>query len=276
VERIENADDPRVGAYRDLKGRSTRAEGVFVTEGRLLTRRLLDSDFGVESVWVAERFAEEYEPLAAGRAPLYVSSESVMERVLGYKFHRGALACGRRREARTVDELLAGVGVDEDATWVVCPDAANAANLGSIFRTAAALGVDGMLLGEQCCDAFSRRCLRVSMGAVFRLPTVTSCDLVADLRHLREYGGVEIVAAVLDETAAPLADFHRPKRLALLFGNEADGLGERWLAECDRRVTLPMQAGTDSLNLAVAAGVIVYEVMRGDRDNPQDMEREQR
>lgn len=262
MERIEQVDDPRVAVYRDLKGRSTRAEGVFITEGRLLTTRLLESDFGVESVWVAERFAEEYEPLAAGRVPLYVSSEAVMERVVGYKFHRGAMACGRRREATTVDALLAGVGADAEATWVVCPDAANAENLGSIFRTAAALGVDGMLLGKQCCDAFSRRCLRVSMGAVFRLPTVESGDLVADLRRLRQEGGVEIVATVLGDEAELLGDFRRPKRLALLFGNEADGLGERWLAECDRRVTLPMRRGADSLNLAVAAGVIVHEMMR--------------
>jgi tRNA G18 (ribose-2'-O)-methylase SpoU len=264
VERIELADDPRVAAYRDLKGRSTRAEGVFITEGRLLTGRLLASDFAVESVWVAERFAREYEALAAGRAPLYVSSEAVMEQVVGYAFHRGALACGRRREAMTVDALLGGVGVGEGATWIVCPDAAQAENLGSIFRTAAALGVDGILLGESCCDAFSRRCLRVSMGAVFRLPTVESTDLIADLRRLRQEGGAETVAAVLDETAELLSDFQRPKRMALLFGNEAEGLSERWLAECDRRITLPMQAGTDSLNLAVAAGVIVYEVMRRD------------
>ena len=272
MERIEHGDDPRVAAYRDLKGRSTRAEGGFIAEGRLLTMRLLDSDFGVESVWVAERFAEEYEVLAAGRAPLYVSSEAVMEQVVGYKFHRGALACGRRREAATVDALMAGAGADEDVTWIVCPDAASAENLGSIYRTAAALGVDGILLGEQCCDAFSRRCLRVSMGAVFRLPTVESGDLVADLRRLRREGGVETVATVLDDTAEALVDFHRSRRVALLFGNEADGLGERWLAECDRRITLPMQAGTDSLNLAVAAGVIVYEVTRGARSDQQDLE----
>ena len=150
---------------------------------------------------------------------------------------------------------------EDDRTLIVCPEVADGANLGSIFRIAAAFGVDGVVLGEQCCDPFSRRCLRVSMGGVLRAPLVESSDLTADLTDLKRRWHVELLAAVLDETAEPLDRLRRPSRVGLVFGSESVGLADRWLAICDRRVTIPMQPGTDSLNLAVAAGIFVYHMM---------------
>lgn len=262
VERIESADDPRVAAYRNLKDRPLRREGRFITEGRLLTVRLAESRFPVESVWVAEPFAQELADAVAGRAPVYVSSKSLMKEVAGFDFHRGVLGCGRRVAAATVDELMGPLAEADRVTLIVCPDVTYTDNLGGIFRVAAAFGVDGVILGERCCDAFSRRCLRLSMGAVLRVPIVQSADLSADLRRLREQWDVERMAAVLDASAEPLGQVRRARRLALLFGSEFDGLGPGWLAECDRRVTIPMAPGTDSLNLAVAAGIIVHEMTR--------------
>jgi tRNA G18 (ribose-2'-O)-methylase SpoU len=146
---------------------------------------------------------------------------------------------------------------------VICPEITKPENMGLIFRVAAGLGADGLVLGPQCCDPFSRRCLRVSMGAVLRAPYRKSAELTADLHALRDRWGVAMLAAVLDERAAPLASVHWPRRAAVMLGNEFDGLSDPRLAFCGQRATIPMTQETDSLNLGVAAGIFVYEMMRG-------------
>ena len=149
-------------------------------------------------------------------------------------------------------------GVTSRLTVVICPNCDNPENLGAIIRIGAAFGIDALLLGRGCCDPFSRRVLRVSMGAALRLPILESPDLERDARRLRDEWQVELIATVLDNTAEPLAQATKPIRLGLLLGNEADGLDARWQALCDRRLTIPMQAGTDSLNVAIAAGIFLH------------------
>jgi len=149
-----------------------------------------------------------------------------------------------------------------ERSLIVCPQITQAENLGLVFRTAAGFGVDGILLGQQCCDPFSRRCLRLSMGGVLAVPFVRSEDLLLDLNRLKHQWGFDRVATVLDPRAERLPDAAWGPRTALVFGNEFEGLSGEWLAACDRRVTIPMQPGTDSLNLGVAAGIFVYELKK--------------
>lgn len=260
MERIESIDDPRIAAYRDLKNRTLRGQRLFITEGPLLTRRLLESPFGVESVLVGAMHAEQFRRLVGEAAPLYVAPDRMLGEIVGFKFHRGVLACGRRPKPLTLDDLPPPAGAEQ--TLLVCPAVCDRENFGSLCRIAAAFGLDGVLLGERCCDPFCRRVLRVSMGAVFRLPIVRSADLADDLRTLKARRGTELWAAVLDEDAQPLHRVRRPPALAVLFGHETHGLSEPWLAMCDRRVTIPMRRGIDSLNLAVAAGIFFYVLTR--------------
>jgi tRNA G18 (ribose-2'-O)-methylase SpoU len=131
-----------------------------------------------------------------------------------------------------------------------------------VFRTAAALGVDAVLLGPKSCDPLCRRALRTSMGGVLRVPFVRSTDLAADLQTLKQRWNVRLAGTVLADDAESLPRVTWPDRVGLLLGNEFTGLGDEWLALCDHKVTIPMAPGTDSLNLAVAAGVFVYERMR--------------
>jgi tRNA G18 (ribose-2'-O)-methylase SpoU len=160
-------------------------------------------------------------------------------------------------------ETMLGPPADRPLGIIVCPQITKPENMGLIFRVAAGLGADGLVLGPQCCDPFSRRCLRVSMGAVLRAPFRKSPELAADLDSLRDRWGVEMLAAVLDEPAVPLAGVRWPRRAAVMLGNEFDGLDDRWLGYCVQRATIPMARETDSLNLGVAAGIFVYEMMRG-------------
>jgi len=262
MQRIESLDDPRVAAYRNLRDRTLRGESLFVTEGRLVTRRLLESELETESVFVAEQFAEEFRPLVPDEAPLYVAAEGLLIEVVGFKFHLGVLGAGRRRPAMTLDELMAKVDTRGRLSLIICPEITKSENLGLIFRSAGGFGIDGILLGERCCDALSRRALRVSMGAVLRVPFARSTDHLSDLKRLRDRWDIELLATVLHGQAEPLSRLVWPARSGLLFGNEYDGLRDCWLHCCDRHVTIPMSPGTDSLNLGVAAGVFLYEMQR--------------
>ena len=257
---IDSIDDPRVAIYRDLPQQNlTRHSGRFIAEGDKVVERLLDSQFPVESLLVEEEWADHFAARLAPETPIYVMSKPLLQRAVGFRFHRGVLACGVRQAGPTFDALLEHAANRETVTFVVCPDVQDPTNLGSIIRSAAAFGCGAVVLGGRCADPFSRRVLRVSMAASLLLPSVESRDLAADLRHLSA-AGVECVATVLDPAAEPLNGLRRDRRTAVLLGSEGHGLGEEWLGLCQRRITIPMHAGIDSLNVAVAAAIVLWQV----------------
>jgi len=260
---IDSLDDPRVAHYRNLKDRELERRGQrFIAEGEHILRRLLESDFPVESILLAERRAAEIAPLVPESIPVYVVPQERMNEILGLKFHSGIMACGVRKPRLTLD---AGIPRERDRlTLVILPDISNVENIGSLVRLSAGFGADAILLGQHCHDPWWRQSIRVSMGTIFSLPVVQSDDLLRDLRRLREEWGVELAATVLDETAEPLERARRPEKFALLFGGEAQGLSGDVIAACPRRVTIPMHHGTDSLNVAVAAGIFLYHFTRED------------
>ncbi len=257
VQPITSVGDPAIEAYRSLKDRDVARHGQrFIAESEQVVRRLLASDFPVESVLVAQRRMTEIAPLVPEPIPLYVLPDPLVEQVLGFKFHSGVIACGQRKPALGIDHVALGFG--PRATVLICPEIANTENLGALMRIAAGFGVDAMLLGPGSCDPFYRQAIRVSMGTAFRLKLIQSHDLRDDLNRLKRDYGFELAATVLDESAQPLPSARRGPRLGLLFGNEAQGLSREVLALCQRRIIIPMQMGTDSLNVAIAAAVCLY------------------
>jgi tRNA G18 (ribose-2'-O)-methylase SpoU len=257
--RINSLDDPRVFHYRNLKERElARLGGRFIAEGEWVVRRLLESPYRTESVLVIERKAAAIAQAVPAGIPVYVTTPAVMEQIVGFDFHSGVMAVGLRGDSPTVDDVMASAPDRQRATLVVCPQIEKTDNLGAIIRVAAAFGATAMLLGEKCCDPFHRQSVRVSMGAVLKVPIVRSTDLMSDLRRLRQAHGVELIATVLDESAQPLESAGRSGPIALLFGNEGYGLSEEVIAACNRRVRIAMGRGTDSLNVAVAGAVFLY------------------
>jgi tRNA G18 (ribose-2'-O)-methylase SpoU len=257
---LSSIDDPRLEPYRQLKRtNATRWLDQFVAEGFKLVERLFENRFEVVSVLSNQRSLEKVRPVVPDDVPLLVLPDDEVSRLVGYQFHYGVLACARRRASASLAQICGG---RNRLTLVVLPDVQDPDNLGSILRSSAALGIDGVVLGERSGDPFSRRVLRVSMGASLSLPLVESRDLDRDLAELQSEWGVELWAAVLDPTAEPLASALRPPKLALLLGSEGHGLEARWIERCDRRVTIPMAPRVDSLNVAVAAGIFLHELMK--------------
>jgi tRNA G18 (ribose-2'-O)-methylase SpoU len=252
-------------AYRDLRDRDLRREGLLVAEGRWLVERLLASGWEVLSVLCAPRFAEHFRELASGRCPVLTVDEKELARVAGFPFHRGVLAAARRP---VFPSLAAWLSRSEPAappaggTLVLCPGLTGEYNLGSIVRSATALGADALAVGSRCCDPLSRRALKVSMGAAFRLPLLAMDEEeTLELSRLRA-AGWRIAGASPAPEATPVACWRRDGPVALALGEEAEGLPEPWAGGCDVLLRVPMRDGTDSLNVSVAAGILLYFLSR--------------
>jgi tRNA G18 (ribose-2'-O)-methylase SpoU len=258
IVRIADLADRRLDPYRALKRSNETRQGLFVAEGEKLVRRLVASGLEIESLLISEDFLDALAPVLPTEATTLVIPEAEVEGLVGFNFHRGILGCGRRPRPPALSDLC----VDAVTTLVVCPDVQDPENLGSIVRIAAALGAAGLILGPHSADPFSRRVQRVSMGNVYRLPIVPGADIVATLAELRAAHGVESWATVLADDAETFGTRRRPERLAVVLGGEGHGLTPEVTAACDRRVTIPMRSGVDSLNVAVATGIFMFELTR--------------
>jgi tRNA G18 (ribose-2'-O)-methylase SpoU len=259
---IDTLADPRIQPYRDLKASNlTRHGTLFIAEGTKLVARLLDSRYETASVLLSEKREAEWLPRIPSHIPVYIIPQDLGSQLVGFSFHVGVVACGVRKPSPTIDDVLPRNA--ERLSLVVCPNCDNPENLGAIIRISCGFGVDALLLGGQgCSDPFSRRVLRVSMGTAFRMTIIEPRDLAADLERLHREWQFEFAATVLDPTATPLHQARRSPRFGLLFGNEHAGLGPEWLTHCQQRLTIPMHGGTDSLNVAVAAGIFLHEFTR--------------
>jgi len=255
---ITSLADPRIAVYRDLKrSNATRALDLFVVEGEKLVRRLLASRFPTVSVLASDRYLERFVPLVPEGTDLYVMKHERISDLIGFNFHQGALACGRR-----LPDDASAIDLDRPRlTVVVTPTLKNPEKLGSIIRSSRVLGVDGLVLGPSCPDPLSRRVLRVSMGMALELPilSVDRPETWAD--QLRRDRGASVLGAVADPGAEPFGTTPRPDRLVLVFGSEAHGIGPEWSPVIDRAVTIPMATGERSLNLPVSVGIILYHHM---------------
>jgi tRNA G18 (ribose-2'-O)-methylase SpoU len=260
-ERISAPDDERIADYRaltdvDLRTRWEPPHGLFIAEGELVLRRALRAGFRPRSFLVDAKRVEQLTDL--GGAPVYVADQELLRLVTGFHVHRGVLASFHRRPLPTAGQVL-----DPARRLVICEDVNNHTNLGAIFRAAAALGIDGVLLSPSCADPLYRRSVRVSMGEVFAVPYTTLHPWPGGLDIVR-HAGFSVLALTPAADAVPLPQLggHHRERPALLLGAEGAGLSAGALAIADLRVAIPMQRGVDSLNVGAAAAVACYELTR--------------
>jgi tRNA G18 (ribose-2'-O)-methylase SpoU len=261
---VEEFDDPRLADYRaltdvELRRRTEPAEGIFIAEGELVIGRALRAGYTMRSALMSPRFADASQDLLVGvDAPLYVGSVELLEAVAGFHVHRGALAAMARRPLPEVSQLLAAA-----QRVVVLEDLNSHTNLGAIFRCAAGLGMQAVLLSPRCADPLYRRSVRVSMGQVFAVPYARFEHWPAGLDVLTA-AGFEVLALTPDADATPIDELgaRGGERLAIVLGAEGPGLSDAVLA-ATRKVRIPMSGGVDSLNVAAAAAVAFYALRRG-------------
>jgi tRNA G18 (ribose-2'-O)-methylase SpoU len=259
--RIHDRSDQRLEPYRQLKIiRKELARQLFICEGMLLLERLLDSGYGVHSVLTIERQLDEVLRRTAGQdeITIYVISDDSMDELVGFDFHRGVLACGYRRPAGSIRIVLEQT--EHPVTLVGLPQIQDPGNFGGILRLAGGFGVAGIVVGEGCPDPFSRRVLRVSMGGALRVPVWPAEHFADHVKFLAEQFQVVPIAAVLGADAVPLHKLDWPRRTLLILGREDVGLADEIVAVCSQKVTIPMYGGTDSLNVAVTAGIMLHAI----------------
>ncbi len=253
---------PGSPVYRTLKATNqTRGLDQFVVEGDKLVERLAASRFPVVSILATDRFdCSRLEQSLPGDVPVYWVPYEQIHAIVGFPFHRGVLACGQRVPWPACEQIVRLAG--RRSTLVICPRISNPENLGAIARIGDVFGIDAILAGPSCPDPLSRRVLRVSMGSVLRLPVIVSDRLDALAAQLVTDLDVEFWAAVADPSAASFETKRRPDRLALVLGDEDQGVGSDWLNRCRRTITIPMRTGASSLNVSVAAGILLYHLTR--------------
>ena len=266
-EPIDIADpaDERLADYTRLTDASLRthleaAHGLFIAEGTKVITRAVAAGYPVRSVLLGKSRLADLPALAgaAAQAPVYVVPDEVAESLTGYRVHRGALASLARKPLPEVAAVINGA-----RRIVVLEDLVDHGNVGAIFRCAAALGVDAIVLSPRCADPLYRRSVKVSMGAVFAIPYARMTGWFDALAELKS-AGFRTLALTPDEGAAPIGGALRDAgRVALLLGTEGDGLSGRWLHEADAAVRIPMNpaaraAGVDSLNVVAATAIACH------------------
>lgn len=256
LERIHNINDPRLDVYRDVRrNRLAKDDGLFVAEGSTVVKRLFDSDFETVSVLVSDKkWAGFAEHIPAGTQVYRITYELACD-LVGFRFHTGVIACGRRRGNPNLEQLIKNA--TGRRTVVIAPHLTDPENVGALIRISAAFGATAVILGDACSDAFSRRAIRVSMANGLFLPVIQTTHLESVFGTLAKHG-IQSYATVLDDEAQPLESVGVPHDAALVFGNETHGLEQRWVDLCDHCVTISMQGKTDSLNVSVSAGVFLF------------------
>src|SRR5690349_17402454 len=261
---ITDAADDRIADYRaltdvELRTRWEPPHGLFIAEGELVLRRALRAGYALRSALVdAKRTDQLATTLAGTAAPVYAADQDLLARTTGFHVHRGVLASFHRRPLPAADDVLAGA-----RRVAVLEDVNNHTNLGAIFRGAAALGMDAVLLSPSCADPLYRRSVRVSMGEVFAVP-YARLDPWPDALHRVRAAGFTVLALTPAPDAVPIQDLGAAarERPALLLGAEGPGLSRAAMDAADARVVIPMRAGVDSLNVAAAAAVAFWELCR--------------
>lgn len=262
---IDNLDSPELQAYSrlteaQLRNRLEPEKGIFIAESPKVIRVALDAGCEPVSLLAERRLLEGQAADIVERCssvPVYTGSRETLAQLTGYELTRGVLCAMRRPTPKSVEELCRGA-----RRVAVMDSVVNSTNTGAIFRAAAALGIDALLLTETCCDPLNRRAVRVSMGTVFQLPWTYIRQwpqpAIGQLRAM----GFKVAALALTDKSVSIDNpqLMAEPRLAIVMGTEGDGLGADTIGACDYTVRIPMSRGVDSLNVAAAASVAFWQL----------------
>ncbi len=248
---ITDLTTPSLDIYRQLRDKAFTQDNSFIADSPKVVNILLETPIKVKSLLATKEYYEEFEELISRKniPHLFVADKKVMENIVGHKIHHNCMMHGIRPDETVIDELGEQI--------IMLDEISSTENIGSIARSAAALGVDSYLLPKQGPHPFNRRALRVSMGLASRLKINQFDDIFATLKTLRAKG-YKIFAAEVTPDATPLSEVKVPSKWVLLMGHEGKGLSQEVLAACDEAVQIEMEPNIKSFNVGVAASIMMY------------------
>ncbi len=249
---VENLNTSSLEIYHKLRDNAFSEDNSFIADSPKVVNKLLESDIEVKSILATREYYEEFKALIEHKnIPfLYLVDKKEMQSIVGHKIHHNCMMHGVRPQENSLDEL--------GDNMLMLDEISSTENIGSIARSAAALGVDSYLLPKQGPHPYNRRALRVSMGHISMLKTHIYDDIFFTLKELKKRG-YKIFAAEVTSDSTLLMDVKVPKRWVLLMGHEGKGISKEILDVCDEVASIEMQEGVKSFNVAVAASIMMYQ-----------------
>lgn len=257
---VENYDSFDLSDYVSLTDVALRKSlevetGLYIAESAKVIKRALDAGHEPRSVLLQEQWLPEMQDiLSTYDCPIYLANSDLVEQITGFNIHRGAIASMKRPPLPEFQDIIAKASL-----VVVLENIVDHTNVGAIFRAAAGMGADAVLVSAECADPLYRRAVRVSMGSVLQVPWTRMPDWDQSKKLLSD-SGFHLAALALSDEAITLKDFalNRPEKVAIVLGAEGDGLTRKAISVADSIVKIPMSAGVDSLNVASASAVALY------------------
>lgn len=261
---IKDPDDPRIAAYSSLKGKKLERDGIFIAEGEKVVLSLINSGCKIASCLTAKGAVPRYKSLLARAAKkgagIYVASDELIEDIIGFRFHKGIMAVGRCPEKLTAATSLKNF---KSPLLLVALNAINdPQNVGLIARNAAAFGAGALIVDNATYDPYYRKAVRVSMGTIFDLPVCYEDDLASSLIGLKKKYNLRVIAATPGRGAKDISGVKLSGNVCFVFGNEDKGVSRPVLDIADAKVRIPIRDTVDSLNVASASAVCLYEASR--------------
>jgi tRNA G18 (ribose-2'-O)-methylase SpoU len=265
IQRIDRLDYAELGPYRTMRRAVEHVEqGIFVAEGEKVVRRLLESPNHVVSLLMTDQWLQNLEPILKQKCnsdtKVWVAPKQTLETIVGFHLHQGLMAIGCIPESRSLDEVIAEAS--KPHLLVALDGLTNADNVGVIMRNCVAFGVDALIVPKNSSSPYLRRSVRMSVGAVFCLSIVQVDSLTSTLHDLRDRFATRIIGALPRAEARPIEEEDFRGNVCIVLGSEGSGISEAVLEACSEKVSIRMSHGTDSLNVATASGILLYEAQR--------------
>lgn len=264
VQTIESLEHSQLAPYRTLRNTSEHErQGIFVAEGEKVVGRLMESGLEVVSVLITAEWLMAYEDRLKARPEqiaVFVGVKTLLNSIVGFHLHQGIMAVAKIPRPREVESLVHES--KKPFLFVAVDGLTNSENLGVVVRNCVAFGVQALIVGETSSNPYLRRSVRNSMGTIFRLPVVNTTNLVSSLGELKSRFSMRVIAAHPRGDLTSFAAARLKDDCCLVFGSEGYGISREVLGVCDDAVAIPMNPGVDSLNVASASAVLLYEVVR--------------
>ncbi len=282
IDHIDTLDIPDLEPYKSLRRPIEHLElGIFVAEGEKVVTRLLESTLTIESILLSQDWFDIYQPLIeqnSNSINVFIGKKKLLETIVGHSLHQSMMALAKVPSPLTVEEILSTTADKVKRLFVLVDGIANAENMGVIVRNCVCFGVDALIVMPTSCDPYLRRSVRNSMGNIFQLPIVYLSNLkddrhlyevvdlqgdghLSELEKLKQYG-IKLYAAHPHPKSVNIGEIDFSSQSCIVLGAEGNGISKKILDLCNEFVTIPMKEGVNSLNVASASAVMLWEVQK--------------